>query len=269
MSRINDIVFIFTGGKPFSETFSVEAEFNLQLWYDNEKKLPYRRRILAESRGTDHKTIQNNLDAVKAKIIKEFGRIDTIGQVCLLGRSSGCLLALALAAELNAQGVAELTFVGLSDVPMSHNGNDPPVPHVGAIKPKNGPIASGAEAPIGWRGTLKGVQPVSEVPHANLAKEIKVRKGNKIQLYQKQGNHTKYASSRNEWIWHSDKSMEGEVHGELDDGEWVNRLKEVKGGRFTTEDLDFHVNLNSGEHWKAMCSDAAAAFARLPQQPLP
>jgi hypothetical protein len=62
------------------------------------------------------------------------------------------------------------------------------------------------------------------------------------------------------------------VHGKLDSG-FDTRLFTVQnagplGGRLGTNfasDLDFHVKLNTGENWKKMTSEAAAALADFPQ----
>ena len=266
MPRINDIVFIFSGGVPFASQFPVDREFDLNLWRSAEAGLSYRRNLFHSSRGVDKDVNQNMLSVIAT--IKGFAHVHTLGQVCLLGRSAGCLLALAVASGLHNEGLKEHTFVGLSDVPMYHDGNQPAVPNVGAIKPKNGPIGSGAKASTSLFKKF-GVEPVSEVPRASLDKEITVKEGNKIQLYQIQGNHMTYSFRRSEWVWTSDKTMAGEVHGKLEGGGWDNQFQDVGGVRFNSPDLDFHVGLNTGPHWKGLCSKAARHFANLPPTPQP
>ena len=207
--------------------------------------------------------------------IREFcvGRLDTIGQVCLLGRSTGCQLALALAARLNKEGVEPLTFVGVSDVPMFDTGRIPPVKLVGDFKPINGPIGSGAVAPTPSRASRFGNTPLphpdTEIPLVKLGQQIKARK--KINLYQTQGNHMKYSGSA-AWMWWSETSV-GEVHGQLIGDDFDNRLRHVNVPpwyfQFHSPDYYHHVNLNTGEHWKQMCQEAATAFADFPSAVYP
>jgi pimeloyl-ACP methyl ester carboxylesterase len=256
--RVNDMVFIFNGGFPFAQEFPVANDFDFTPYNNAKAKLNHTRKVVADSRGADN--IDANVDTLMATI-RGFARLETIGQVVLLGRSAGCTLALALAAELNDQGITDLTFVGLSDVPMWDSGRDPAVRKVGDFKPINGPLATGAVGPNPGIGGFLSVGPVpnNEIPFYNLPKEIKAT--NKVNLLQIQGNHMRYSNSLKRWIWWSDFSG-GEVHGKLNSG-FDNRLFKVKGSFFGS-DLAFHVNLNTQEHWKAMTGEAAAAFAKFP-----
>jgi hypothetical protein len=272
MSRVNDVVFIFNGGKKFSEEDLVQNDFNLELWFAKEKQLSYRRRILAQSRGASFGDMDDLIDKCIGIINDAFHKpFETIDRVCLLGRSEGCALALGLAAELNARGIKELTFVGVSDVPMWDEGR-PKVRRVGTFKPINKPDSSGAlGAPL-----LPGILSVSPVPQAEipvvkLDTEIKARK--KVNLYQTKGNHIRYSSAAARWMWWSHFS-EGEVHGKLQNEGFEDRLRndvtgDIPGGRFQTRDLNLHIDLNTGKHWKEMCTQAATDFANLPSQPLP
>lgn len=266
MSRTNDFLFIFSGGEPFAKQFRVEDEVSTQLYVNKRSELSYGRKLLAESRGAGP-DVNANIDELMRTINSFTGnRLDTIGNVCLLGRSEGCALALGLAGELHSKGLSELTFVGLSDVPMWDEGRDPPVRHVGKFKPQNGPIATGAVGPNPGIGGRLSVSPVPQnlIPVVSLDCAINAKK--KINLYQIQGNHMRWANKLKRWIWWADFSG-GEVHGKLEGG-FEDRLRRVKGS-FFGDDLVFHVNLNTGSEWKAMCSEAANALADLPAQPLP
>jgi len=259
--RVNDFVFIFSGGFPFSQLFSVANDFDFRPYNDAKAKLNHTRNARAESRGADD-DINANVDTVMASIRGSTnGQLNTIGQVVLLGRSNGCALALALAAELNDQGITDLTFVGLSDVPLWDSGRNPTVRKVGNFKPVSNPLPAGAVGPNPGIGGFLSVGPVpnNEIPSYKLPQEIKAR--NKVNLLQIQGNHMRYSNALKRWIWWSDFSG-GEVHGKLDSG-FDNRLFKVKGSFFGS-DLAFHVNLNTQEHWKKMISEAAAAFADFP-----
>jgi hypothetical protein len=269
--RVNDFVFIFSGGFAFSQTFSVANDFDFGPYNAAREKLNHTRNPRSESRGADN-DINANVDSVIASMrVSTNGQLNTVGQVVLLGRSNGCALALAVAAELNDQGITDLTFVGLSDVPMWDSGRNPPVRKVGDFRPINGPIPAGAAGPnpgIGGRLSV-GPVPNNEIPFYKLPQEIKARK--KVNLLQIQGNHIRWANSLKRWIWWSDFSG-GEVHGKLDSG-FDNRLFTVQnagplGGRLGNNfasDLDFHVKLNTGENWKKMTSEAATALADFPQ----
>jgi len=260
--RTNDIVYVFNGGDAFTKSTSFSNDFDMQPWKDKCAQLQTTRGFMGAGHGVD------NGDGIKANLaslmkdIRSFtqNRLDTIGQVCLLGRSAGCHLALALAAELNDQGITDLTFVGLSDVPMWDNGRDPPVPKVGAFKPENDPTAAGMHSSLGGSHPLEPSDPASHsIPRLKLSQVIKAK--NAINLYQIQGNHTKYSWTLKRWIWWSSLSA-GEVHGELDG--FTNRLRKVSGNYWIDVDLKLHIELNTGKDWKAMCSEAAKAFADIP-----
>jgi pimeloyl-ACP methyl ester carboxylesterase len=175
--RVNDLVFIFNGGFPFSQQFPVANDFDFGPYNAAKAKLSHTRDAKADSRGADN-NINANVDTVMATI-RGFtkNRLDTIGQVVLLGRSNGCALALALAAELNGQGITDLTFVGLSDVPMWDSGRTPTVRNVGDFKPINNPLSSGAVGPNPGIGGFLSVGPVpqNEIPFYKLPREIKAR----------------------------------------------------------------------------------------------
>jgi hypothetical protein len=260
-TRINDVVFIFSGGVPFSQQFPVSNDFDLGPYNNARAKLNHTRTTLADSRGADD-DINANVDTVMGTIgafVKD--RLETIGQVVLLGRSNGCALALALAAELNDKGIADLTYVGLSDVPMWDSGRVPTVRKVGDFKPVNNPIRKGAVNPNPGIGGFLSVGPVTggEIPSYELPQEIKAR--NRVNLLQIQGNKMRWSNSLKRWIWFSGFSG-GEVHGKLDKG-FDNRLFKVKGS-FFGNDLSFHVDLNTQQPWKSMTAEAAAKFAEFP-----
>jgi pimeloyl-ACP methyl ester carboxylesterase len=260
-TRINDMVFIFNGGFPFSQQFSVANDFDFAPYNNAKAKLNHTRTAISDSRGADN-DINANVDTLMATIrgfVKD--RLETIGHVVLLGRSNGCALALALAAELNDQGINDLTYVGVSDVPMWDSGRIPPVRKVGDFRPVNNPIRKGAFGPNPGIGGFLSVGPVpgGETPSYELPQEIKAR--NRVNLLQIQGNHMRYSNSLKRWIWFSDFSG-GEVHGTLDKG-FDNRLFKVKGSFFGS-DLAFHVNLNTQQPWKSMTAEAAAKFAEFP-----
>lgn len=270
MSRINDIVFISNGGYPFLKTFPVSNDFNIERYNKRKAELNYRRNLLTYSCGVDS-DVNANIDQVMSLInTLTQNRLDTIGQVCLLGRSQGCALALGLAAELNSKGFNDLTFVGLSDVPMWDVGRKPSVRWVGNFMPMNHPARSGARAPtptIMQQLLGSSVDPEARQAFLKLDTAINVKKtGTKINLYQTQGNHMKWSNTANRWMWTSDLS-EGEVHGEVD-GFW-NQAFNVTPAASYSGDLALHVSLNCGEHWKDMCNAASAQFAELPDQPLP
>ena len=257
-TRINDLVFIFNGGFPFSQQFPVSNDFDFAPYNNAKAKLNHFRDVRADSRGADD-DINANVDALMGTIrglVKD--RLETIGHVVLLGRSNGCALALALAAELNDKGVTDLTYVGVSDVPMWDNGRVPTVRRVGDFKPVNNPIRKGAVGPNPGIGGFLSVGPVpgGEIPSYELPQEIKAL--NRVNLLQVQGNHMRYSNSLKRWIWYSDFSG-GEVHGTLDKG-FDNRLFQVKGSFFGS-DLAFHVDLNTQKAWKSMTAEAAAKFA--------
>src|SRR6266699_2727680 len=112
--RTNDLVFVFNGGSPFSQTFLIENDIDTKPYTQARDKLSQGRSLLLMSRGADT-DVGANVTQVLAEVgTLTKGRFDTIGQVVILGRSEGCSLALGLAAELHSRGVAELTFVGPS-----------------------------------------------------------------------------------------------------------------------------------------------------------
>ena len=253
-----DFVFMFNGGDPFSKLGKIEPDVDLRAYLAKRDQSSQARAIFAEARGADDDVGANAASVMQT--IRRFcsNRIDAIGQVVLLGRSAGCTLALELAATLNEAGVRELTFVGLSDVPMWDAGRVPPAPKVGNFKPANTPLATGAVGPNPGIGGFLSIGPVPQntIPEVTLATTIGARK--RVNLLQIQGNHMKYANSLKRWIWWSDLSA-GEVHGNLRD--FDNRLKRVKGSFFGS-DLAFHVALNTKEHWLAMCGEASEELAR-------
>jgi hypothetical protein len=225
--RVNDFVFIFSGGFPFSQLFLVANDFDFRPYNDAKAKLNHTRNARAESRGADD-DINANVDTVMTSIRGSTnGQLNTIGQVVLLGRSNGCALALALAAELNDQGITDLTFVGLSDVPLWDSGRNPTVRKAGNFKPVSKPLPAGAVGPNPGIGGFLSVGPVpnNEIPFYKLPQEIKA--WNKVNLLQIQGNHMRYSNAMKRWIWWSDFSG-GEVQGNLDTG-FDNRLFKVKG----------------------------------------
>lgn len=256
--RNNDLLFIFNGGIPFTQSLAVDADFDIQPYF----KVNAGRRLLMASRGADN-DIDGNVQTVLS-MIRNFtdGRMDTIGQVCLLGRSNGCALALALAAELNDLGINDISFVGLSDVPMWDSGRIPAVGKIGNFKPKNGPIAAGAVSPNPGIGGFLSVGNASSIPIVTLDREIKAL--NKVNLFQIRGNHMRWSNSVNRWFWYSGFSA-GEVHGKLEGG-FEDRLRAVDGVFLFNQDLKLHIRLNTQEHWKQMSKEASDAFAKsLPQ----
>ena len=257
--RTNDLVFAFHGGFPFSQVFPIENDIDIKAYTAARDKLSQGRSLLLMSRGADA-DVGANVSQVLAEVSTiTKGKFETIGQVCILGRSNGCSLALGLAAELHSRGVAELTFVGLSDVTMFASGRVPSVPRIGSLQPKSDPIATAAKSPsIRERVTGGPQQPVPEtaVPVITLDTSIKTSQG-KINHFQIQGNHMKYAKSVNRWIWFSDMT-DGEVHGEVEG--FVNRKLDATGN----SDLALHINLNTQEHWKRLGKEASAALAKFP-----
>jgi hypothetical protein len=254
-----DFVLMFNGGDPFSKLGKIEPDVDLKPYLAKRDNSPLARSILAEARGADDDVGGNA--AIVMKTIRDFcnQKLGAIGQMVILGRSAGCTLALELAARLNEAGVRELTFVGLSDVPMWDDGRKPPAPTVGSFKPTNTPLATGAVGPNPGVGGFLSVGPVPKntIPEVTLPRSISARK--KVNLLQIQGNHMKYANSLKRWIWWSDLS-DGEVHGNLVGDNFDNRPKRVKGSFFGS-DLSFHVALNTQEHWRQMCSEASAELA--------
>ncbi|MEO8271836.1 MAG: hypothetical protein ABI557_19085, partial [Aureliella sp.] len=73
-NRSNDLLFIFSGGIPFSQSLAVDADFDIQPYF----KINAGRRLLMASRGADN-DIDGNVQTVMA-MIREFtgGRTDTI-----------------------------------------------------------------------------------------------------------------------------------------------------------------------------------------------
>ena len=72
------------------------------------------------------------------------------GAVCLMGYSSGCFLALAVAAKLKTAGFGRLAYIGLGDLPIFPYGRTPPVGNgIGQVRPSNDPslIAAGGGIP--------------------------------------------------------------------------------------------------------------------------
>ncbi|MBL8821840.1 MAG: hypothetical protein JNJ77_04565 [Planctomycetia bacterium] len=267
MSKTNDILLIFSGGVPFSTQFKVEDEVSRQPYLDRLLQVKQARNLLAASRGAGPK-IDEDIDAVM-KDINSFCKSDfkTIGQVCILGRSQGCALALGLAVELNTKGVAEISFLGLSDAPMWDGGLDSPIRHVGKFEAKPIPDVNGAEGKPFGNFTLK-LRPVPNglVPTVTLDKVPVVKAGNNIQHFQTQGNHMKWARSIGRWIWFSGLSA-GEVHGKVDG--FDNRPFTVTGNTFSDVDLSLHVALNTGQNWKNLTSACATELARFPDPPAP
>ena len=253
-TRNNDLLFIFSGGVPFSQTFDVGTDFDLQPY----QRVNAGRKLLSASHGADN-DINANVESVMVKI-RDFTktRMDTIGQVCLLGRSNGCALALALAVKLNEAGVNDISFVGVSDVPMWDTGRVPPVNNVGDFKPINGVVAAGAVSPNPGIGGFLSVGNTTEVPVITLSKEIKAR--TKVNLFQTQGNHMRWSNSVKKWFWFSDFSA-GEVHGKIGGG-FEERLRKVNETFFLDRDLKLHISLNTKEHWKQMVREASDEFAK-------
>lgn len=259
-TRTNDLLFLFSGGFPFSQEFPISPGFDLGPYNQSTIKDKNVRKLLTASRGADN-DIDGNVKTMMG-MIREFvdGRTETIGRVCLLGRSNGCALALGVAAELNDLGITDLTFVGLSDVPMWDTGRVPPVAKVGDFKPKNGPIAAGAVSPNPGIGGFLSVGNASAIPVITLNRTIKANK--KINLFQIQGNHMRWSNSAKRWCWYSGFSA-GEVHGRLEGG-FDDRLCVVGETFLWNRDLKLHISLNTGEHWRQMMQEAQAAFAGFP-----
>jgi len=261
MARDRDIFCVFNGGDPFSTTHPMSEEADLTAYFQKIKTLADPHQIFQKSCGVDE-DVGANVDSLMNEIRGFTNKqLNRIGQVCLLGRSAGCHLALCLAAELNDLGITDITFVGVSDVPMWDIGRQPPVRKVGAFKPINDPTQAGMHG----RGPFLGPAPLNpsdpaskSIPTVKLDRDIKAKR--KLNLYQIEGNHTKFASSVKRWIWTS-RMSDGEIHGELL-GFDENRRRSVSPNLTSfNADESRHINLNTGEHWKQMVKEAAAAFA--------
>lgn len=82
-TRINDLVFIFNGGFPFSQQFPVSNDFDFAPYNNAKAKLNHFRDVRADSRGADD-DINANVDALMGTIrglVKD--RLETIGHVVL------------------------------------------------------------------------------------------------------------------------------------------------------------------------------------------
>jgi hypothetical protein len=260
--RTNDIALIFNGGEPFTFERPMLRDIDRNRHTREAAKLSQPRRLLAFSRGSSD--ITADLAQVMTMITQHVnGRFETVGQVCLLGRSDGCSLALAVAAELNARGVASLSYVGLSDVTMFAAGRNPPVPKIGALRTNNEPqVSSGVkrdnDAKLGLGGILQRIHypfpEVNSTPNITLDTDIVAKF--KINHFQTLGNHVKHTRD-GRWIWFSDMAG-GEVHGSIDG--WENRFFIGVGNT----DLEVHVALNLLDPWLQLGREATDALVDFP-----
>jgi hypothetical protein len=257
--RTNDIALIFSGGLPFATELPMVKDIDRNRHTREAAKLSQPRRLLAFSRGSSD--ITADLAQVMTMITQHVnGKFEAVGQVCLLGRSDGCSLALAVAAELNARGVASLSYVGLSDVTMFAAGRNPPVPKIGALRTNNEPqVSSGVKRDNdGLGGILQRINypfpEVNSTPNITLDTDIVAKF--KINHFQTQGNHVKHTRD-GRWIWFSDMAA-GEVHGTID--RWENRFFSVVGNT----DLKLHIALNTLDPWLRLGREATDALVDFP-----
>jgi hypothetical protein len=244
-----DVALVFNGGLPFSEERE-DSRIKRDQYDARLKQTGGSRSLLTQALGADN--IDRNVAAVMTTIGAHVGgNFDTIGRVCLLGRSNGCALALAVAVKLNEKGV-EPNFIGLSDVTMFHFGRNPPVTDVGELKPVNPPqVGVGVKLQFFTAFGYPTLSSDTAPPHVRLTKPIRADK--KVNLFQTAGNHVKLTSSQG-WVWWSTMD-DGEVHGTVEG--FDNQRKSIAA--FT--DVARHIKLNLGEHWDKMALDAATALA--------
>jgi hypothetical protein len=259
--RSHDLLLCFDGGIPFSATSTMQNDVSLTAYEQARNKRPEGRSLLVLSRGSDG-DIDGNVRAVIGQIDLFTGNQPAkIGQVCILGRSNGCSLALGVAAKLQTLGVPEMTFVGLSDVTMFPSGRKPPIALIGTLTPNTDPTTTAAKSPNFVQKKLGSFQqpvPDGAIPTITLATVIRAAQGT-VNHFQIKGNHMKYAPSVDRWIWFSDMD-DGEVHGKIDSFQTNTNFDDVTG----SSDLDLHIDLNTKQHWKELAAKASAALAKIP-----
>ena len=258
----NDLLLCFDGGIAFSVTSAMQNDVSLTAYEQARDRRPESRSLLVLSQGSDG-DIDGNVKAVIDKINVFTGNQPAkIGQVCILGRSNGCSLALGVAAKLQSLGVPEMTFVGLSDVTMFPSGRKPPIAGIGDLTPNADPTTTAAKSPsfVEKRVGSFGQQPVpaGAIPIITLSTVIKAAQGT-VNHFQIKGNHMKYAPSVGRWIWFSDMT-DGEVHGKIESFSTNTQFDDVIGN----SDLNLHINVNTQQHWKDLAAQASAALARIP-----
>ena len=252
-----DVALVFNGGEPFNPE-TPPNRIKRDKYDARVKQGGVTRDLLSQSFGVSE--VKTNLgDVMKLISTHVGGKFDTIGRVCLMGRSDGCSLALALAVKLNENGVVP-NFIGVSDVTMFPFGSNPAIDEIGDLKPENAPqvgVGVGVQFLIpGLRiGLLEIAYPSmpSNVPPPNVRLTRTIRADKKVNLFQTNGNHTKLTSSSG-WVWWSNMK-DGEVHGTVEG--FTPERRPILG----ISDLGRHVKLNLGEHWDKMLDDAASELA--------
>ncbi|RJF87233.1 hypothetical protein D3874_09485 [Oleomonas cavernae] len=137
------------------------------------------------------------------------------GAICLMGYSSGCFVALAVAAKLKASGFGRLAYIGLGDLPIFPLGRQPAVANgVGQVIPRNDPsfVLPGGGKPEVMKFPVDAV----------ILKNYYQTAGNgPIKPFARKPNGTRG------WWWASGM-LYGEVHGMI--LEWDNVRAEVLAG---------------------------------------
>ena len=251
-----DVALVFSGGDPFrpeKPVFRIPRDK-----YDARvRQAGVARDLLSQAFGVTN--VQSDLGEVLQLISAHAGgRFDALGRVCLMGRSDGCSLALALAVKLNENGVVP-NFIGVSDVTMFPFGRQPPIEEIGDLKPNNEPpVNFGMKVEffnpfsrVGFGGIVYPSTGSSVAPNVRLKKAITADK--KVNLFQTNGNHAKLTKNSG-WVWFSSMA-DGEVHGT------VEGFTQEPRHTIALSDLARHVKLNTREHWDKMVDDAAGVLA--------
>ena len=199
VSRVNDLMLCFDGGISFSTSSSHDKRRPLVALQSSERgtrRCILRTLLKTLSQGSDgdiDRNVQQVMDSINQFVGNE---LQKIGQVCILGRSNGCSLALGVAAKLQSLDVP-LTFVGVSDVTMFPSGRKPPITGIGDLKPTTDPITTAAKSPNFVQKKLGSSQqpvPAGAIPIITLNTVIKASQGT-VNHFQIKGNHMKYAPS--------------------------------------------------------------------------
>jgi hypothetical protein len=268
--RINDFAFVFRGGKPFNSPIiaTSPASFTMDLTPYLDRKIMFNsaRNFFIHENGAEEDLV-SEVNALMNFISSNINdRFDTIGSCCIVGMSNGAALALGLASELSKKPlVPELTYVGITNVPMfPFGGRKPPIPNVGKMQPLNDPIRDADKIKCGQSGTCK---PSDHFFPPDVKLDFDIKAKTKRNFYERAGNHTAFTKSAPTgspigWWWSS--NMDNEVHGTLDfgTGKWSNEERFVNANE--PSDLKKHQELCEGQGFKDMLDEASKAFAQFP-----
>jgi hypothetical protein len=271
MARDVDIVIQALGINEFKRPFGVSGtnltQYNRALQARNLKRTLLNLNCGSQNANGD---FDPNIKELMAEIDKATGNdVKRIGAVALYGDSNGSGQTLALAMALQKRGAPKPVYLGLGDLTMMPFGRDPTIRDIGNLQPINMPnVSLGTAIFLGATSRL-GLPPQvadNDFPRirdpgvvGDLMENYYTRGGNRMRIY------TQSPAGADNWWWTSTQNF-GEVHGEIEGGNWKNIVKATTSeGSILTRgpgsiDEGHHVDL-CGQAMREMQFKAGEALA--------